>query len=102
MFGTRKNRFFLGLISMSFLTTGLSGCKNFEEVSDLGKRSEIIKATSVAIGKDFYQSCVNRANLPDSGFFPAIINTRKKTENLSNAKKNLLLLAKKLSKLTMC
>lgn len=82
MFGTRKNRFFLGLISMSFLTTGLSGCKNFEEVSDLGKRSEIIKATSVAIGKDFYQSCVNRANLPDSGFFPAIINTRKKDGEL--------------------
>lgn len=61
---------------MSFLTTILSGCKDFKKVSDLGKRSELIKATSVAIGKDFYQSCVNRANLPDSGFFPAIINTR--------------------------
>lgn len=76
MYQQKKLRIFWGLTSMSFLFIGLSGCKDFSDVHNLGKRAESIRATSESIGKDFYQSCVNRANLPNSGYFPAIIDTR--------------------------
>jgi hypothetical protein len=68
MFQRKKLRIFWGLTSMSFLFIGLSGCKDFSDVRDLGKRSEIIKVTSEQIGNDLYDSCKRRAKLSPSRF----------------------------------
>lgn len=107
MFNSKKTRMLKGLSSIPFFLITLSGCQDFSQVGALGKRSEFVQKTSLQLGNNYYESCENRAKLPDSSsleelendlyFFPAITITRQK--EIKDCKEKIIPISQKIIEL---